>query len=157
MERIYIVFGRPACGKTYRANDISRKYGAFLLSDDELSAELFGRIPISRRLEYQPHILSYLCKQAVRLSGMGICVCIDAGFWSKADREAARAALSGREVIWCYMDPDAAVRQRYLQRRNESIAAGEAGSNFVLSWERVCSLDAYFEEPEASEYDSVIH
>lgn len=91
---VHLLHGLPGCGKTRFAQRLATERGAVVLSHDEWVHRLFGFRPNGAQVEAarQP-IRDMLWRAAQRHLQAGTDVVLDHGFWTRADRDDARARV----------------------------------------------------------------
>lgn len=125
---VHLLCGLPGCGKTTWAKRLAADTGATMLSHDaEMIARHGVNPPLADFARFAAEVSEALWRRAEAELGAGRDVILDWGFWTRAEREAARAraaGIGGRSVLHVVECPDAVAKQRTLAR--SEIADGAA-------------------------------
>jgi predicted kinase len=147
---VHLLCGKTGSGKTTFARRLEQERRAVALSVDPWMIRLFGqhmpREAFDARLRVCMDLLYGLSE---RLTQLGVDVVLDWGFWSRADRDAARArfAASGAQVVLYFFDVSDDVILRRLKRRSEQ----PPGDDYEIPPEMFALLAAKFEPPGGDE------
>ncbi len=152
MACVYMTCGKICSGKSTYARELRRRYHAAILSVDEITLALFGREPGEMLDEYVQRAETYLYGKSVELVETGVNVALDWGFWTKRERDEARAfyAAEGIPAELHYLDIP---REEWLKRiaaRNRAVLTGEADAYYVDDGLRA-KFEAMFEVPSPDE------
>jgi predicted kinase len=162
MAKVIILCGKIASGKSYYANSLRNRTKAVILSVDELMLRLSNNCLGSRHDDVASRCENYFYSLAEQIVGSGLDVIIDFGYWSKAEREQAKAYFNMRRigVELHYINIPEKKRLEQLSQRNnmlQSIEQGNHGERVYLIGEELRQrLDSKFEEPTNLEYDKMI-
>jgi predicted kinase len=120
MPTAHLVFGFLGSGKTTLARKLERQHDAVRFTPDEWMARLFGEDPPADRFqEKAAAILDAMQPLWTRCLSLGLDVVLDYGFWSRAERDAARATvddLGATAVLWSVSCSDDEARRRIALR-----------------------------------------
>ena len=149
MAKIIALCGKLCAGKSTYAQRLRDELPAVVLNSDELTLAL----PFNHDETY-PVVKDYLFRKAVEIVRAGADVVLDFGFWSRADREHAKAffAEAGVKLEWRCISVTDAEWPRNIASRNEKVLAGEENSYFVDEGLMKKCL-GLFEEPEPGELE----
>ena len=152
MAKIVALCGKICAGKSTLARKLRDELNAVVLNSDELTLAL----PFDHDETY-PVIRPYLWRKAAEIARAGANVVLDFGFWTRADRDEARAFFSeaGIELQWHYVSVTDEEWRRNIAARNEKVRLGEESSYFVDEGLMRKCLDL-FEEPQPDELHSII-
>lgn len=123
--KVHLLFGMPGCGKTSFATKLAASGRSVALSHDEWIVGLLGPQPSSedfQRFAAPAHEL--LWRQAEKIVAAGCDVALDFGFWTRAERDAARARVRamGAEPHCYAFECTVEDAWRRIQRRNADAA-----------------------------------
>ena len=157
MAKVIMLCGRLCSGKSTFAARLRDELGAAVLSVDELMIALLGRETGEMHDEYVRRAKGYLYGKAVDIARAGACVVLDQGFWSRSERDEARAyfAANGVECELRYLRISDEEWSRRIDKRNAEVAAGRSDAYFVDDGLRAKFI-SLFEEPADGEADVVI-
>lgn len=149
MAKVIALCGKLCAGKTTLANQLRDELPAVVLNSDELTLA----IPFEHDVLY-PIIKDYLLRKAVEIVRAGANVVLDFGFWSRADRDDAKAffAQAGVELEWRYIAISDEDWRRNIESRNKQVRCGEANAYFVDEGLARKCIDL-FEEPFPGELE----
>lgn len=152
MAKVYLMCGKICSGKSTHAEALRRRLGAVVLSVDEIMLALFGQDAGAMHDTYVARMKAYLYGKSVQIAGSGVDVILDWGFWTREERDAARAMYSRRHIP-CelhYISVSDGEWRRRLQQRNEDILAGRSDAYYVDDGLRA-KFAAIFEPPAPEE------
>ncbi|MDO4862927.1 MAG: ATP-binding protein [Ruminococcus sp.] len=157
MAKVIMLCGRLCSGKSTYAERLRGELGAVVLSVDELMIALLGRETGDMHDEYVRRAKSYLFGKAADIAGAGADVVLDQGFWSRSERNEARAFFASRgvdrELRYLRISDDEWARR--IDKRNAEVAAGRSDAYFVDDGLRAKFI-SMFEEPDEREADVTI-
>jgi len=150
MAKIVALCGKICAGKSTLARQLRDELNAVILNSDELTLA----IPFEHDVLY-PIIKVYLMDKAVQIVRAGANVVLDFGFWTRADRDAAKAffAKTNTPLEWRYVSVTEEEWRRNIASRNEQVRRGESSAYFVDDGLAQKCLDL-FEEPAPGELDT---
>lgn len=150
MAKVIALCGKICAGKSTLARRLRDELPAVILNTDELTLAF----PFDHDETY-PVIKRYVMDKAVQIARAGANVVLDFGFWSRADRNEAKAffAEAGVELEWRYVSVTDEEWRRNIAARNERVLSGEENSYFVDEGlaEKCLRL---FDEPEPTELNA---
>jgi len=144
--RVYLMHGFPASGKTTFAHKLASEKNALRLNGDEYVAAHFTAE--QQETDWDGCFgtaIEALWQQTAKSIGEGRDVILDFGFWTRANRNDARARIvaMGAETVHYFMDtPEDMLRARLGQR------VGEIARRNVENFERLRKI---FEPPDEDE------
>ncbi len=154
MARVILVCGKLCGGKTTYARGLCAKYGAVLLSVDEVMLALFGQHCGEKHDEYAERTQRYLFEKSLELLQNGVDVVLDWGFWTKAARRSARDFYASRDLP-CelhYLDVSETVWRARIDKRNREVLRGTVQAYFADE-PLLEKLESRFEPPGRDEID----
>ena len=156
MANVVFVCGKICCGKTTYSQTICEENDAVLLSVDEITLAVFDGDLGEKHDEYVKRIKTYLLKKAVEIVRSGTAVVLDWGFWTKAEREFAKAIFrdNGIETEMHYLDISEEQWQRNIKKRNAEVLA-ENTSAYYVDDGLIHKFNSAFMMPEKDEIDVV--
>ncbi|MCI8388148.1 MAG: ATP-binding protein [Clostridiales bacterium] len=154
MARVIMLCGRICSGKSTYSQQIRIKNKAVVLSVDEITLALFGQYTGENHDTYVERAEKYLFNKSLELIEIGVNVILDWGFWTKAEREAAREFYKCQNVEceFHYIDISDEVWKYRLKKRNNDVAFGKTDAYYVD--EKLAEkFGAIFELPDKNEID----
>jgi predicted kinase len=139
-NEVYFLCGKIGSGKTTVARRIRAETGAIIFNLDELMEPLFGQT--LGRERYVKNVFAV----ADQILGSGLPVIFDFGFWSREERREASERFSGRKTSFLYCPINDTEQRKRVFQRNSS-----ADKTYSFTEEQLSFLNAFFEEPSASE------
>lgn len=152
MGKVIMLCGRLCSGKSTYAARLRDMLGAVILSADELMITLLGRDTGDMHDEYSRRTKIYMHKKAAEIALAGLDVVLDQGFWTRSEREEAKAFFASHGVP-CelhYLSVADDEWERRIVRRNAEVAAGRTDAYFVDEGLKAKFL-SQFEVPDESE------
>ena len=151
MAKVIALCGKICAGKSTLAQKLRDELNAVILNSDELTLAL----PFDHDETY-PIIRPYLWRKAVEVARAGANVVLDFGFWTRADRDEAKAffAEAGVGLEWKYVSVTDEEWRRNIAARNEKVRSGEESSYFVDEGLMQKCLKL-FEEPKEEELNNI--
>ena len=122
---VHLLSGIPGCGKTRFATSLAARGRCVALSHDEWIVGLLGPQPGSDDFQrFAVPIHELLWRQAEKIVRAGTDVVLDFGFWTRAERDAARARVQamGAQARFYAFECTAEEAWRRISRRNENAA-----------------------------------
>lgn len=117
---VHLLCGLPGCGKTTLARRMAAQSGAVILGHDERMVARHGTNPPEARFAVLAReITEELWQEAARIIASGRDVILDWGFWTRAERDAARARaeeVGAACVLHLVICDDEIARTRTLAR-----------------------------------------
>lgn len=159
MAKVIILCGKIASGKTYYANKIRKETNAVILSVDELMLKLSDSCLGDRHDDVALRCENYLYELSLQIVESDLDVVIDFGYWSKKERDMAKAYFMERSVSveLHYVKIQEEKRLLQLEKRNLSLQSkSNVGRVYIIGEELRKRLDEKFEEPSLEEYDKLI-
>jgi len=103
---LHLLSGIPGCGKTRFAASLAARGRCVALSHDEWMVGLLGPQPGSEEFQrFAAPVHELLWRQAEKIVRAGCDVVLDFGFWTRAERDAARArvqAMGGEARFYAF-------------------------------------------------------
>lgn len=147
---VHLLFGIPGCGKTRFATNLAARGRCVALSHDEWIVGLLGPQPGSEEFQrFAAPIHELLWLQTEKLVRAGRDVALDFGFWTRVERDAARARVQAMGVQACFYAFECTAQQAWsrISRRN----AHESGSAIHISEDTFNLLVPKIEPPMPDE------
>lgn len=147
---VYLLCGKTGSGKTTFARTLEQERGAVRFSADEWMIRLFGhhmeRALFDARLRDCKTLIYDITE---RITRVGVDVVLDFGFWSRAERDAARARISssGAAFVLYFFDATDDVLKERLKARNTDLPVGM----FEITGEMFEDFARQFEPPAEDE------
>ena len=154
MPKVFLTCGKICSGKSTYANKLRTENNAVLLSVDEIMLALFGRDAGENHDTYVERAEKYLYEKSVEIIETGINVVLDWGFWTKAERDAAKEFYRSRGIAceFHYIDIDDETWRKNLEKRNAEIRSGKVNAYYVDEG-LAKKFGVIFEKPDKSEMD----
>lgn len=162
MAKVIILCGRIASGKTYYANKLKEQMNAVILSVDELMLRLSDSCLGQAHDDTARRCERYFYQLAEQMTGNGINVIIDYGYWSREDRREAKEYFrkKGIKAELHYIQVPEELRIMQLENRNKKLIeerrSKDTGRVYIIDEAMRLRLDAKFEEPSSEEVDELI-
>ena len=154
MPKVIMMCGKICSGKSTHAEALRRAGRAIVLSVDEILLALFGQDAGEKHDEYAARAKSFLYRKSLDILESGADVILDWGFWTKKEREDAKAFYAARGIPWEFhlIQVDDREWQRRIDERNRAVLARESGAYFVdVGLFR--KFQTLFEPPDARELE----
>ena len=157
MAKIFLVCGKICCGKTTYSQKIYEENNAVLLSVDEITLGVLGGNLGENHDEYVEKVKRYLLKKSVEIVKAGTSVVLDWGFWTKAEREKAKAFYldNGIETEMHYLGISDEQWHRNIQKRNAEVLADKTSAYYIDDG-LLKKFVSVFEIPDKDEIDVII-
>lgn len=154
MAKVILICGKICCGKSTYARQLSIHNSAAILSIDEILLALFGQHLGEKHDEYGEKTRKYLFDKSVEFVESGVNVILDWGFWSKANREDAKAFYKTRNIEFelHYIDISEATWRERLNKRNKAVLSNRTNAYYVDD-NLVSKFHARFDMPDREEID----
>lgn len=157
MATVYLLCGKVGSGKSTYAQRLKQRQNAVVLNCDLMMLSLFGEYLGDDHARVYGKCTAYLYALAEEVALAGVDVVLDFGFWTRAQRQAVRAAFAGKgistELHYLKTDPETVTAR--LARRNETAGGEEAAYRIDEGMRAI--LDRRFEEPGPDEVDELIN
>lgn len=152
MATVYLMCGKICSGKSTHAAALRRAHRAVVLSVDEITLALFGQDAGAEHDTYVTRAEAYLYQKSLEILGDGIDVILDWGFWTRRERDEARAFYAERGITaeLHYLDIPQAEWMRRIEQRNRAVLAHETDAYYVDEGLRA-KFEAIFEAPAPEE------
>lgn len=150
MNKVYLLCGQVASGKSTYARTLAEREGALILSGDELLLKLEDRCqgPAHQR-EMEERIQAYFLTLILQLQKLDVPCVLDHGYWyADARAQVLRFCADHHipcEVIWVRCHEQ--TRKEWLQARNARLSA-EPGRHYLIDEEMLARFDRWFEPPQ---------
>ncbi len=157
MAMVIMTCGKICSGKSTYAEEMRKKYKGVLLSVDEITLALFGQHTGDKHDEYVARAEEYLFHKSLEILENGIDVILDWGFWTKAERIAAKEFYDSRNIRSEFHYTDIAEDEwlRRLDKRNKAVLSGEASAYYVDE-NLAKKFGSIFEKPDEDEIDVIV-
>ena len=152
MAKVYLMCGKLCSGKSTHAAALRRSEHAVVLSVDEIPLALFGQGAGDMHDTYVARAETYLYRKSAEIIEAGIDVILDWGFWTRRERDEARAYYGGLGIPceFHYIDIGDDEWHRRLNRRNEDVLAGRTEAYYVDDG-LAAKFASIFEKPDPGE------
>ena len=152
MPKVYMMCGKICSGKSTHAAALRQMHRAVVLSVDEITLALFGQDAGEQHDTYVARAEAYLYQKSLEILASGISVILDWGFWTRAERDHARAfyAAHGTECELHSIEISDAEWTRRIAKRNADILAHKTDAYYVDDG-LAAKFAAIFEPPQADE------
>lgn len=148
MATLHILCGLPCTGKTTLALQLERELPALRLCPDEWMSRIVGDGYDTLRRDA---VNALQLDLAVRVLRLGSNVVLESGFWTRAERDEARAGArsAGAETRLHFLDAPLAELQRRALVRNADLPP----HTFAVTPEDLAAWYDQIERPDAGELD----
>lgn len=148
MSNLILLCGKPGCGKTTLANNLTEEFKLVHLSADDFMLKLFGEI-VDRELF---NVKLRACKDKIyelceQLLSNDVDVVLDFGFWSKEERSNIRNRFKKYNVHVVYLKVDDESIFARIENRNKKLKENE----YYMDKNTFTFLSSLFEEPKEDE------
>ncbi len=120
----HMIHGFVGAGKTTFAKKLEKEIGALRFTNDEWMISLYGTNPPAEKFaEYYERTTKLLLDTAFKCLKAGVDIILDAGFWSRSQRDEIRARITkaGANFQLYYIKcSDEMMKQRTLKRSDDS-------------------------------------
>ena len=154
MASVWMTCGKICSGKSTYAQELRKRHRAAVLSVDEITLALFGPEPGEKLDDYVQRAEAYLYQKSVELVETGINVVLDWGFWTKRERDEARAFYAARGIscFFHYLEISDQEWSRRIGKRNAAVLARQTDGYYVDGGLQA-KFAAIFEPPSPDEID----
>lgn len=152
MNKIYLLCGKPGCGKTTLAKRLNKEFGVIHLSADDFMLKLFGEITdrklFDEKLTVTKNLIYDISKQLLVKND----VVLDFGFWTRNERDKVKSVFEGIKCILVYLKLNNDEIFKQVENRNNNLKDNE----YFMDRPTFDFLSAKFEEPTEDE-DPIIY
>lgn len=130
---IILICGKICAGKSTYAKRLMKELPAVRLNADEIMKSLFGEHLGNRHEEIFSLTMDFIYEKALEIDSCGLHVIIDAGFWYRQTRQAARDYFAARNVKpeWHYVHVSDGLWRHNIAKRNQSALLPGSRDYFV--------------------------
>ena len=156
MNKVILICGKIASGKTTYAKSLIKNNPAVLLSLDEITTLFFGADGGAEHYVILDKARKYLFDKSLEIVKSGADVILDWGFWKQSDRKEAILFYEKNNIRceWHYVDASDDTLRKNLIKRNNEIETGQNTSSYYFPEEIVRRFwKEDFELPEKNEMD----
>lgn len=152
MNNLYLLCGKPGCGKSTFAKRLNTEFGMIHLSADDFMLKLFGEIKdrkmFDEKLNACKNLIFELSKQLLVKND----VVLDFGFWTKKERSEVKSLFENSNVILLYLKLDDDTIFKQIEKRNANLKDNE----YYMDKNTYEFLSSKFEEPISEENAIVV-
>lgn len=154
MAKVIMTCGKICSGKSTYSEKLRKENKAVVLSVDEITLALFEQNVGEKHDEYVEKLEKYLFEKSLDIISVGVDVILDWGFWTKAERDYARAFYSQRNIDseFHYIDVSKKNWHMRLDKRNREISDGKVHAYYVDD-NLAEKFNSIFEYPDKAEID----
>lgn len=133
MPKVYLMCGKICSGKSTHAEELRKSQKAVVLSVDEITLALLGQNAGDLLDDYVAKLEKYLYQKSLEIIETGINVVLDWGFWTKRERDEAKAFYSSNNVEFefHYIDISDEEWYRRLDKRNKAVVEKKTNAYYV--------------------------
>lgn len=133
MPKVYLMCGKICSGKSTHAEELRKSQKAVVLSVDEITLALLGQNAGDLLDDYVAKLEKYLYQKSLEIIETGINVVLDWGFWTKRERDEAKAYYSSNNVEFefHYIDISDEEWYRRLDKRNKAVVEKKISAYYV--------------------------
>lgn len=152
MPKVYMMCGKICSGKSTHAAELRKEKKAVLLSVDDLTMLLLGPYAGDKLDEYVEKLKGYFYQKSLEIIDSGINVILDWGFWTRRERDCARAFYGSRNIDYefHFIEIDDEEWHRRIEKRNQDILEHKSNAYYVDEGLQA-KFSAIFEKPEEEE------
>ena len=148
MVDLFLLCGKPGCGKTTVSKFMQEKCKMVGFSADDFMLKLFGEV--EDREEFERKLA--LCKDLIysiteKFLQKGIKVVLDFGFWTQKEREEVKSRFKNFDCLFIYIDKKDEDIFENIEKRNANLKENEYYMDRV-TYEVLASK---FETPDEAE------
>lgn len=157
MAKAILLCGLICSGKTTYAKALRKERSALVLCVDDITLALGDALRNETFDVAVERTKTYLMQKSLEVLDLNIDVILDWGFWSRAERDAARAFYAARRIP-CelhYLCTNSDTRRRNIDGRNASFRSKDTKSYFVDDG-LLNKCDGLFEAPTSDEADVLV-
>ena len=154
MAKVFLICGKICSGKSTYSEKLRKEHSAVLLSIDEITLSLFGQHCGEKHDDYVERAEKYLFEKSLEILEIGTSVVLDWGFWTKEERDYAKAFYKSRNIDceFHYIDINDEEWARRLTKRNAAVLKNKVSAYYVDE-NLAKKFSDIFEKPEKEEID----
>lgn len=154
MAKIIMTCGKICCGKSTYAEQLRSSHHSVILSVDEITLALFDQDAGDSLDGSVDKLKKYLFHKSLEIIEAGVDVILDWGFWTRAERNAAKEFYQSRQIEYefHYLDICEEVWKKRLKHRNYLVQTGQIDAYYVDDG-LIEKFTHIFEQPEREEMD----
>lgn len=147
MNKLYLLCGKPGCGKTTLAKKLNKEFGVIYLSADDFMLKLLGEITDRKLFDEKLNACKKLIYEISKQILVKNDVVLDFGFWSKDERNYVKSIFKNSNVILVYLKLDNEKIFQQIENRNKNLKDNE----YFMDRDTYNFLSSKFEEPTEDE------
>lgn len=154
MAKAILLCGKICCGKTTYAQKLIHEQPAVLLSVDEIMLALLDPQLGDQHEIYSERTQQYLFQKALEITGCGMNVVLDWGFWQRSRRQEARSFFAQHGIVceFHYLCISDGLWHERLDKRNRAVLKGETAA-YLVDDGLAAKFESLFEAPSREEMD----
>ena len=125
MGNLYLLCGKPGCGKSTVARELEKNYNYIHFSADDFMLKLYGEIQDRTEFEEKLNTVKELIYEICDKALINNNVVLDFGFWTKKERDFVRERFSKFDVTLIYFDLTNDEIWKQIEKRNKTLKGNE--------------------------------
>lgn len=143
MGGLYLLCGKPGCGKSTIAKELAKNHNYIHFSADDFMLKLYGEIEDRAEFEEKLNTVKELIYEICDKALINNNVVLDFGFWTKQERDYVRSRFPNTEVTLIYFDLSDDEIWKRIEKRNKNLKDNE----YFMDRATFDFLSSKFEKP----------